>query len=317
MRLDLWLQKLLSKELRSNKLRSNELFSNEALLESALSRTTVQRLIRQGCVTRPGSQSIPLSNRYKVESGQEYRVILPPARQDSLSPVAMEFSILHEDDQLAVIHKPPGIAVHPGSGDNNLTLAHGLIHRWPGLPGSRLRPGIVHRLDRDTEGILLIGKEEASYRLLMEQFAQRQVEKNYLAWLIAAPRQQQGRIELPMARHPLNRLKMQVSAGGRLAITDYSVNKTVCSRHGRKFCQVGLHPLTGRTHQLRAQMAHLGCPVVGDVLYSRNAKQFSRFGLLLLACHISFKHPASGERLEFQLDIPERFQLFEQLSANF
>lgn len=308
-----------------------------------ISRTVAQRLIQGGYVTRAsssvdsqpvacsssgsagsdlagsgsaGSAAGCLSKHHKVAFGERYIVAMPPSDRLLLSPVAMDLNILYEDRYLAVIEKPPGLTVHPGDHDSSITLVHGLIHRWPDLPGKLERPGIVHRLDRDTEGLLLVGKEEAAYQHLMDQFARRLVEKEYLAWLMATPRQSTGKIELPIARHPVDRLKMRVAEGGRQAVTYYQVIKTISSKNRRKFCQVSLHPYTGRTHQLRVHLAHQGCPVVGDLLYSRKARQFSRFGLMLLARRLAFRHPHSKEWIEFQINVTDRFQAFEQYCAN-
>ena len=279
-----------------------------ARLGEEASRTLVQRWIRAGHV----SGSNKLTPRYRISPGQVYVVRIPPPEPVALDAVDLELPVVYEDPDLAVIHKPAGIAVHPGPGDRRITIAHGILHLFPDWERSNLRPGIVHRLDRDTEGLLLVAKSEASRRQLSRQFAERTVEKSYTAYLQGTPPAGEGRVEAPIKRHPRHRTRMCVDPTGRAALTDYQIEETLVSRRGRKYCRADIQILTGRTHQIRVHMAHLGAPVVGDPLYSHNAAEFTDFGLLLLARELSFTQPRTQERLRFSLPLPERFQAFRQ-----
>jgi 23S rRNA pseudouridine1911/1915/1917 synthase len=289
-------------------------------LGTEASRTLVQRWIKAGLVAASG----PTTPGRRVRAGESYRLAIPPHPPSNLEPVDLQLVVIYEDADCAVIHKPPGIAVHPGPGDRKTTLANGIVHRWqdlttesnPASMADRMRPGIVHRLDRDTEGLLLVAKHDRARRLLMALFLNREVRKEYTAFLLGNLPRAQGRVELALRRNRRNRLKMQVERGGRMAVTEFAVEQSYTSARGRKFYRVQLNLLTGRTHQIRVHMAHLGAPVVGDVLYSRSAPEFERFGMLLLAQRLSFRQPISGELVDLSLDLPARFREFEHACVN-
>ena len=156
-----------------------------------------------------------------------------------------------------------------------------------------------------------------SLRLMSDQFKNREIEKYYTAWLLSAPPQEEGRIELPIKRHPVDRLKMTVHEHGKMAVTVYRLLKVILSKKGRKYSLVDINIETGRTHQIRVHMAHLKCPVVGDPIYSRSSKEFEKkYGLLLFARRIVFKHPLTGKKMDFELELPERFIKFEKNCIN-
>lgn len=280
------------------------------------SRSQIQKWIKAGHVQSAG---VALNSSHAVQAGESIHVSVPDVVMPDVEPMEMDFPILFEDDEMAVIIKPPGIAVHPGIKDAGKTLINGLLFRWKDLEnvGEDFRPGIVHRLDSDTEGLLLVAKTTRAHRILSEQFQTRTIEKEYAAWLLATPKEPKGRIELPIARNPRERLKMRVDPEGRPAVTEYEVDRIKVSKHGRKFALVKIRLITGRTHQIRVHFSHIGCPVVGDPLYSRSSRDFLKFGLLLLARRIRFTHPSSGETMEFSLDLPERFADFERLCENY
>ncbi len=280
-----------------------------AELEASAARARIQKWIKLGCVTR-GDESVSASLR--IRAGEEYRIAPPAPIEPNLAPVAMDFAVLFEDEHLAVIHKPPGLAVHPGPGDGGHTLVNGLIFRWGELARTGgVRPGIVHRLDKDTEGLMIVAKQEQALRLLSRQFQERAIHKEYLAYLLATPTAPSGTVEAPIARNRTDRKKMRIHPGGRSATTQYVIEETFASRRGRKYARARLMPLTGRTHQLRVHMASLGCSIVGDPLYSRSRAALTGFGLLLLAQALTFEHPASGEPMSFRLELPDRFRAFE------
>ncbi|MBE7440215.1 MAG: RluA family pseudouridine synthase [Spirochaetales bacterium] len=273
-----------------------------------VTRSRFQHWIEAGCVSITGQQP-PLKPSFVVKAGQQITVVPPAPRATLIEPQEVPFSVLYEDAELIVIHKPAGYAVHPGPEDASVTIASGLLHRWRDLPGHRVRPGIVHRLDKATEGVLLVARTEFALSHLSRQFHDRTVEKEYFAWVMGAP-SASGTIAAPIGRRRGDDLRMSIRGDGRQAITHYAVTRAVNSRTGRKFSALKLTIETGRTHQIRVHLAHLGCPVVGDPLYSRTYRRFEKYGMMLLARRLSFDHPRSQERLSFSIDFPERFQRF-------
>lgn len=311
-----------------------------ARLEERFSRSAIQRWIKEGLVRVLSAKGEALPDRkikasLLLEPGQlivtRASAEPPMEGRTPIEPIAIDFPVLYEDEHLAVIIKPAGLSVHPGPGERHaVTLLNGLVHRWPqiaridssrtshaGEPGDVVRPGIVHRLDRATEGVMVIARNTSMQWKLSRLFQRREVKKEYLAWLCGAPPESAGRIEAALRRHPHDRLRMQVHADGRLAITEFAVSNVEVSRKGRKFTLVDVNLLTGRTHQIRAHFAHLKCPVVGDDLYSSSAKEFAQFGLLLLSRRLAFRHPVTGEGLSFEAPLPERFLEFARKCAFF
>lgn len=290
--------------------------------EERYSRSTVQRWVKQGAVRVFAEERELPEKKVKpslaIEAGYVVHLEIPVEEPTKLEGEYVDFTVLFEDEHLAVIIKPAGISVHPGPGESGgTTLLHGLLHRWPVIASvdsqeANRRPGIVHRLDRPTEGVMVVAKTSQMQWQLSRLFQRREVEKRYMAWLNGSPGDPEGRIEQPLRRHPTDRMRMQVHKDGRLAITEYSVLDYKISRRGRKFTKVDVNLLTGRTHQIRAHFAHLKCAIVGDELYSNSAKEFSKFGLLLLSRSLSFEHPVTKERMSFEAPIPRRFTEFEE-----
>ena len=289
-------------------------------LKAEASRSQIQTWIQAQYVY---SSKLPrLSKHHLVQTGEFYELRLPRARARNLEPVAMELQIVYEDQDLVIIHKNAGLTVHPGPNQGELkeaTLAQALLHLWQvrnlwqERPKEDLRAGLVHRLDRDTEGLVLAAKHALAQEKLMRLFANRQVQKEYLAWIWGCLTPGTGRIELPLKRHPKQRLKMQVNSKGRPATTLYKVLQVQNTPQGRKFSQVKLQPLTGRTHQLRLHMAsYQNTPIVGDALYSHNSLCSLKSGLLLLACRLSFIQPFSQKKIDLQIAPPQRFADFEK-----
>lgn len=286
------------------------------LLQTDASRSLVQKWIRNGYVSGPIEH---IKSSQKVAAGEIFAVTIPQIEPLDFVPVDMHIRILYEDDDLAVIIKPPGIAVHPGPGERRETLINGLLYIWKNLTqtGESFRPGIVHRLDKPTEGLLIIAKHERALRQLSAAFRKNEIEKTYYAWLLQTPLQGVATIDRPIKRHPRERMKMRIDATGRKAVTHYWIEKTITTHLGKKFSFAKIMIETGRTHQIRVHMSSIGCPIVGDDLYSRSSAKYEKFGMLLLAGKLKFKHPFQDREMEFVLDIPERFHEFEKAAVRY
>jgi len=272
-----------------------------------ISRGTIARWIQEGCVLVDNKKVKP---SLKPKAGQRIEVTPPPARSLELIPEAMTLDVLFEDEHLIVINKPPGLVVHPAAGHDTGTLVHGLLHHCAGQLsgiGGVARPGIVHRLDQDTSGCIVMAKNDTAHQSLAEQFANRSVHKVYLAVVCGGVQPAKGRIDAPIARHPSQRKLMAVVERGRQAITDYEVMQHFGDR--ATSVKVVLH--TGRTHQIRVHFKHLGYPLFGDETYGSKATSrlvkvlgFQPKRQLLHAWNLSFTHPATQQRVELEAPIP-------------
>ena len=268
---------------------------------SQYSRARLQQLIRGGFVRRNGAPARP---RDLVRSGDEIELAEPPPEKIDDQPEAIPLDILFEDDDLIVINKPAGLVVHPGAGHKQHTLVNALLHYCPTLSGigGKARPGIVHRLDKETSGCLVIAKNDATHRALSAQFAARTPEKIYLALVSGKLRRSSGVVEEKIGRHPVHRQRMSVaSPRGRAAKTEYRV-----IRSNEKFSLVECRLHSGRTHQARVHLHHLGHPVVGDKVYApKSAKDFPR--QMLHAWKLGFEHPRTTEWQNFEAPLPTDF----------
>jgi 23S rRNA pseudouridine1911/1915/1917 synthase len=269
----------------------------------AISRSRIQAVIRSGEVLRNGAPA-KASEIVRAGDGILWREP-PPIRCESADPQEMSLEILFEDDFLAVLSKPAGMVVHPSPGHRGGTLVSGLLHHFGSL--SKIsgveRPGVVHRLDKETSGCLVVAKTDVAHRSLAAQFAGREVGKRYLALVSGIPRLSRGVVDLPIARHPIHRKKMAVCpiGRGREAVTEYRVLDSVAG-----ISLIECRPRTGRTHQIRVHLKHLGCPVLGDSLYGRRGG-FSRH--MLHAWKLEFRHPLDGRLLAFEAAPPPEFRL--------
>lgn len=290
-----------------------DVFLAEQLAER--SRSALARLIRTGAVELAGRRARPGES---LRAGDLLTVRLPAPQPLTLTPTAIPLSILYQDEQLAVIDKPAGLVVHPAAGHSEGTLVHALLYHLEGLTGigDRLRPGIVHRLDKDTSGLLLVAKTELAQRRLSALIAERAVKREYLALVWGRLAAASGLIDAPIGRDPRQRKRMAVRpGGGRPARTRFS---RVDSLPGFDYIRLELE--TGRTHQIRVHLAHVGHPVLGDPLYggrrvraegrSREERERQRelLGLLgrqaLHAWRLSFEHPFTGEPQVFTAPLP-------------
>jgi 23S rRNA pseudouridine1911/1915/1917 synthase len=279
-----------------------------------LSRSRLSNLIRNGFVLVNTSSS-KAGNRLKA--GDRVEVTIPPPEPVAITPEKVEFEVLHEDDDLLVIAKPPGVVVHPASGHKKGTLVHGLLAHCDNLSGISgvERPGIVHRLDKDTSGVMVIAKSDRSHHGLVELFKTRQVKKVYHAIVVGRPETQKGCVSKAIGRHRSNRKKMAVlQKGGRDAISCWSVLEEFETQ-----TYIEVKPETGRTHQIRVHMAYLGHPVAGDALYgNKQQKQLNDKYCVERQClhaySLSFVHPVTGEPLEFISPVwPDMQAILEKL----
>ncbi len=268
------------------------------------SRTFVQRLIEEDGVFVNGRI---LKANYKVSLGDAIEVTISEAGElTSIKPQNIALDIFYEDDDLLIINKPVGLCVHPGAGQKEGTMANALVYHFQNLSdvGGNLRPGIVHRLDQETSGLILIAKNNNAHAALSRQFEERRVQKCYVALVKGIVDFDEGIINAPIGRHPRDREKQAVyNFDGREAETIYKVMKRF-----KNTTLVALFPQTGRTHQLRVHMAHIGHPIMGDEKYGRQNK-FPR--LALHARVLGFYHPATEKYLEFSSLIPPEFFLAE------
>jgi len=273
------------------------------------SRARLQGLIASGHVLLDGRR---VRASLRLRAGQRAEVVIPDPVAAEPKPEEIPLAIVHEDARLLVLDKPAGLVVHPGAGAASGTLVNALLHHVKDLSGvgGVLRPGIVHRLDRGTSGLLLVAKDDAAHRALARQFAGRTVEKDYLALVLGVPARSQGAIDRPIGRHPVERQRMAVRVGGREARSSY---RLVEAFDGAALLEVRIH--TGRTHQVRVHLASLGHPVAGDATYGgRRAaparRPEAREALASLerpalhAAHLAFDHPDDGRRVAFSSPLP-------------
>jgi len=283
-----------------------------------ISRVRVQELIAQEKVLVNGTAvkaSLKLRGNEQIEIVGE--VQKPPLRA---IPEDIPLNIVYEDDDLAVVNKPAGMMVHAGAGAtederNRGTLVNALLHRFGALSnvGGELRPGIVHRLDKDTSGLIVVAKNDSTHRKLAAEFSGRRIKKTYIALVHGWPKKDRGTIASSISRDAVRRTRMTTRrSGGREAITHYQVQRRIESPYG-KFAQLELKIETGRTHQIRVHMSSLGHPVVGDTLYGAAREIFGKTGApislqrnFLHAAALQFTHPRTGETLSFSIPLPEQ-----------
>ncbi len=273
----------------------------DLFLESQLelTRSQIKKLIDKKLVSVEKNPALKAGQ--KVEKGFLVEVEIPQPEPVELIPKEMELQVLYEDDSIAVINKPPGIPIHPAPGHSQDTLANALIARFPLLStlGGKERPGIVHRLDKDTSGALIIAKTEEVHRIISEMLKQRRISKVYLCVCHGVPNPLEGRIEAPIGRHPVERKKMAVVPKGRDALTLY---RTISV--SEPYSLVLARIITGRTHQIRVHMHHIKCPIVGDAVYGKKTSDFIN-RQALHALYIRFPHPIEEKEVEVFAPIPE------------
>lgn len=264
------------------------------------SRSHIKNLIEKGLVKVNGKV---VKAGYALKNGENIQIEVQKPEAISTDAEDVDFEIVYQDEDLAVINKPQGLVVHPCSSTKSGTLVNGLLYKIKDLSGinGQLRPGIVHRLDKDTSGLLVVAKNDFAHVRLAEQIKNKTCHRNYLAVLDGNLKENEGRIETFIKRDPKDRMKMSVQGSGRVAITDFKVLKRF-----EKCCLVEFALQTGRTHQIRVHSKYLNHPIVGDKLYGKEVKGL--VGQLLHAYKISFVHPRSGELMTFEADLPGYFK---------
>jgi 23S rRNA pseudouridine1911/1915/1917 synthase len=274
-----------------------------------ISRTYIQKLIEGGRVQVNG-RTVPAN--YKVKAGDVLTVLIPAPAALEVKAEKIPLDIIYEDQDVLVINKPQGMVVHPAHGNYEGTLVNALLAHCPDLSGigGVSRPGIVHRIDKDTSGLLMVAKNDLAHQGLTEQIKEHSVIRRYLALVHGQIQEPAGRIETPVGRHPHDRKKMAVVVmGGKLAITHYRVLERF-----RDYTLIEARLETGRTHQIRVHLAYLGHPVAGDPVYGYRRPHLGLTGQALHAGVLGFKHPRTGEELLFSVPAPPYFQqILEEL----
>ncbi|MGI6317162.1 MAG: RluA family pseudouridine synthase [Firmicutes bacterium] len=272
--------------------------------EPCLSRSYLQKLCAEGNVLVNGKQQ--LKSGYRVRENQKVEVCIPPPEIIAAQPEDLPLEIIYEDNDLLVVNKPKGMVVHPAPGHHRGTLVNALLSHCDVLfaLGDRIRPGIVHRLDKDTSGLLVVAKNEPSFRVLSAQIKAREMKREYYAIVHRLPPVDEGTIDLPLGRDPNNRKKIAVrkNGTGRRAVTHFKV----LDKKG-PFYLLSLRLETGRTHQIRVHLSYIGSPVVGDPLYGPKRSPYNKYGQFLHARTLGFKHPRNKEYMEFTAEPGKEF----------
>lgn len=268
-----------------------------------LSRTMVQKLIEEGSIKVNGNIK-KLS--YKVQLNDEISICIPKAKETDLKPQEIPIEVVYEDDDIIVVNKPKGLVVHPANGNPDGTLVNAIMamckESLSGI-GGELRPGIVHRLDKDTSGLLIVAKNDKAHINMSEQIKNRQVTKKYIALVRGVIQEDDATIDMPIGRSTKDRKKMAVTKSGKQAVTHFKVLKRY-----PKYTLLEVKIDTGRTHQIRVHMAEIGHPVVGDMVYSNGKNDFGIQGQMLHAKSLDFKHPITGKQMHLEAELPQYFK---------
>jgi len=271
-----------------------------------VSRSSIQKFIQKGLVTVDG---LPIEkSNTRLESGQVVSIEIPEQEDHALLAEDLTLDVIYVDENSIVINKPAGMVVHPGAGNESGTVVNALLAQWPEVSevGDPERPGIVHRLDKETSGVLLIARNQKAYEWYVSQFKSRKTKKTYLALVDGHPPTPEGRIEAPILRDAKHRQRMAVGlqGQGRSAITEYFRVKQF---HDHDYLEV--HPLTGRTHQIRVHMAYLGCPITGDTIYGHKHPSIEMGRFFLHAQSLLISLPREKQLTSFHAKLPHDLQL--------
>ena len=267
-------------------------------LEPEITRSQLKNLINDGHVTVNGQAVKP---KYKVQAGDKISLVKPEPQSLELTPENIPLDIVYEDDDMIVVNKPQGMVVHPAPGHPDHTLVNALLYHSPlSTINGTFRPGIVHRIDKDTSGLLMVAKNDLAHQSLAEQLRNKTNKREYLALVYGQIKEDEGTIDAPLGRNPQDRKKQAVVKSGRHAVTHFKVVKRYDN-----FTLVKCILETGRTHQIRVHMKYIGHPLVGDPLYGPR-KVIGKNGQFLHAALLGFKHPRTGEEMVFEAPLPEK-----------
>ena len=268
-----------------------------------LSRTMIQKLIEDGEILVNGQEK---KISYKTKQGDVIEIHIPEAKEINLKAQDIPLDVVYEDDDIIVVNKPKGMVVHPANGNPDGTLVNAVMSLCKGSLsgiGGEIRPGIVHRLDKDTSGLIIIAKNDVAHINLSKQIKDRRVKKIYIALVKGNVSENEATVNMPIGRSTKDRKKMAVRKDGKEAITHFKVLK----RYG-KYTLLELKIDTGRTHQIRVHMAEIGHPVVGDMIYSNGKNEFGVEGQMLHAKSLDFQHPVTGKQIHLEAELPKYFE---------
>ena len=271
--------------------------------ETNLSRTNIQRLIEEGNILVNGQKK---KISYKVQTGDNIEINIPEAKETSIKAENIPVEVVYEDNDIIVVNKPKGMVVHPANGNPDGTLVNAIMAMCKGSLsgiGGEIRPGIVHRLDKDTSGLLIVAKNDLAHINMSNQIKDRQVKKIYIALVKGNINENEATINMPIGRSTKDRKKMAVRKDGKEAVTHFKVLKRY-----KDYTLLKVKIDTGRTHQIRVHMAEIGHPVVGDMVYSKGKNEFGVEGQMLHAQSLDFKHPITGKEMHLEAKLPEYFE---------
>lgn len=272
--------------------------------DTDISRTAVQRMIEEGNIIVNGKK---IKASYKVAIGDEIQLEKAEPKEISLKAQEIPLEIIYEDKDIIVINKPKGMVVHPANGNPDGTLVNAVMaickDSLSGI-GGEIRPGIVHRLDKDTSGIIIVAKNDKAHINLSEQIKNHEVKKKYIALVRGSVKENEATIDMPIGRSTKDRKKMAVTKNGKRAVTHIKV----LERYEGKYTLLQVNIETGRTHQIRVHLSQIGYPIIGDAVYSNGKNEFGVEGQCLHAKSLEFRHPITGEKMSLEAEMPDYFK---------